>query len=219
MSHPSEPESGNVSQTAQTIRPGPSGKPFPQPISEIYFRAFKAEDELEIWFQSSPDEQYTLYHTYRVLKSSGKPGPKRKEGDRQVPEGFYTINRFNPNSKFHLSLGLDYPNQSDLIRSDQTRPGSDIFIHGSNVSIGCLAMGDDAIEEIYALAKLASKKIRVDIFPYRMEPETHEMKIKQHPEFADFWTLELLPAYRNFNATHQLADFTIDYKGAYIHPD
>lgn len=219
MSNPSQPESSNTSPSAQPPQPGPSGKPFPQSVDALYFRAFKADDELEIWFQSKPQEPYKLYHTYKVLKSSGKPGPKRKEGDRQVPEGFYIINRFNPNSKFHLSLGLDYPNKSDLIRSDPTRPGSDIFIHGSIVSIGCLAMGDEAIEEIYTLAKLAPRKIRVDIFPYRMEPEIHMEKIKLNPEFADFWTSELLPAYTAFNQTQLPVAYQIDPSGAYTYSE
>lgn len=80
-------------------------------------------------------------------------------------------------------------------------------------------MGDDAIEEIYALAKLAPRKIRVDIFPYRMESETHKEKIKQYPEFSDFWTTELLPAYIAFNQSQQPAAYEVDSNGAYVHSD
>jgi hypothetical protein len=82
-----------------------------------------------------------------------------------VPEGVYFINRFNPKSQFHLSLGINYPNASDTVLADKQHPGGDIFIHGSKVSIGCLAMGDEAIEEIYTIAKDCANKVMVFILP------------------------------------------------------
>src|SRR5690606_32704350 len=107
-----------------------------------------------------------------------------------VPEGIYHVDRFNPNSKFHLSLGLNYPNASDKVRSDKTAPGSDIFIHGSNVSIGCLAMGNDPIEEIYAIAtkaKTSGNKIRVDIFPFRLTEENLANQPEKYKAQLPFW--------------------------------
>jgi len=108
------------------------------PPQMVYLRAFKREQLLEVWSKSNSDVKFTLIKIYQVCRQSGGPGPKRKEGDRQVPEGFYQLDRFNERSKFYLSLGLNYPNASDLILSDPDHPGGDIFIHGDCVSLGCL---------------------------------------------------------------------------------
>jgi murein L,D-transpeptidase YafK len=108
----------------------------------------KAEKRLELW---APDAagRPRLIKTYPILAASGGAGPKLREGDRQVPEGLYAIESLNPNSRFHLSLRIDYPNAADRRRAQaeaRTGLGGDIMIHGSNVSIGCLAMGDPAAE-------------------------------------------------------------------------
>ena len=134
------------------------------PPKTLFIRAFKQEKELEIW---AGTRKLRLIKTFPILAASGVLGPKLHRGDRQVPEGWYHINRFNPRSRFHLSLGLNYPNDADLIRSAGRDPGDDIFIHGSNKSIGCLAMGDPAIEEIYGLARDMKSRIRVLILPSR----------------------------------------------------
>ena len=109
-----------------------------------------------------------------ILGLSGAPGPKRREGDLQVPEGFYRIDRFNPRSRFYLSLGLDYPNASDRrLAPDPARPGSDIFIHGGEQSRGCLAIGDEAIAFLYLAALETAGKdgrpITVHLYPCRMD--------------------------------------------------
>ena len=139
---------------------------------QLYIRAFKQEKELEIWGRNTSKSSYKLIKTYEICATSGKLGPKRKQGDRQIPEGFYHINRFNPASNFHLSLGINYPNKSDRILSDQSKPGGDIFIHGSCVTIGCLPMTDDQIKEIYVLCVEAKdggqNTIPVTIFPFRL---------------------------------------------------
>ena len=123
----------------------------------VYFRAFKSEKILELYVLDTTNK-YILFQTYPICAASGVLGAKRREGDTQVPEGVYHINRFNPKSDFHLSLGLDYPNASDLRFCDAAKPGGDIFIHGGCASIGCLAMTDDAIKEIYLLAQAAKEK-------------------------------------------------------------
>ena len=110
----------------------------------------------------------------------------------QVPEGLYEVDRFNPLSSFHLSLGLNYPNADDLLYADPAAPGSDIFIHGGCASIGCVALGDDGIEEIY-LAALDSRvrPIHVQLFPARMDaadwPAWRDAQIARHPEFCPLW--------------------------------
>ena len=135
----------------------------------LYIRAFKHEDLLEIWARNKNDSTYILLKSYDVCNKSGGLGPKRRQGDLQVPEGFYHIDRFNPASNFYLSLGINYPNESDKILSDDVNPGGDIFIHGNCVTIGCLPMTDDVIKELYILCVEAKNndqhKIPVTIFP------------------------------------------------------
>jgi len=145
------------------------------PPARVLFRAFKSERELELWI-GDKGKKMVLFRTYAIAGSSGTLGPKRKEGDKQVPEGVYFIDRYNPASKFYLSLGLNYPNAHDKSVADPSRPGGDIFIHGDTRSIGCLAMTDEKIREIYPLALDArdggQSKVPVHIFPFRMSRQS-----------------------------------------------
>lgn len=189
-------------------------KGFENKLFKIYIRAFKEEQSLEVWIKSGKNAEYALLKTYKIAASSGVLGPKRKEGDLQVPEGFYFINRFNPMSSYYLSLGINYPNASDLILSDKSKPGSDIFIHGSNVTVGCLPLTDDLIKEVYLLAVMAKnygqKKIEVHIFPFKMEKiET----FKSNPNY-DFWQ-NLSTGYYFFEKNHKLPDIKVAKDGKY----
>ena len=124
------------------------------PPKRITLLVVKAEKALELW--ASDGRAFRYIHTYDIKKSSGNNGPKLREGDRQVPEGIYKIVGLNPNSAYHLSMKLNYPNEFDLLhahREGRSNPGSNIFIHGKAYSIGCLAMGDPAIEELFVLAE------------------------------------------------------------------
>ena len=128
----------------------------------------KAEKRLELW---APDAagRPRLIKAYPILAASGVAGPKLREGDQQVPEGIYAIESLNPNSRFHLALRVNYPNADDRRRAQadgRTQLGGDIMIHGSNASIGCLAMGDPASEELFVLAALAGhQNVRVILSP------------------------------------------------------
>lgn len=139
---------------------------------EIYIQAFKNEQLLEVWAKNKTEKTFQLLTTYHICQSSGTLGPKRKEGDLQVPEGFYQINHFNPLSNFHLSLGINYPNKSDKVFADKNRPGGAIYVHGSCVTIGCLPITDDKIKELYILALEArnngQKTIQITIYPSKM---------------------------------------------------
>jgi hypothetical protein len=138
------------------------------PPAAMTILALKADRRVEIW-AGTPEGQPRKIHTYRVYAASGQAGPKLADGDRQVPEGIYAIESLNPNSRFHLSLRVNYPNDFDRAqaRSDgRYNLGSDIMIHGGSASIGCIAIGDEAIEELFTLAsdtQLAN--IRVLIAP------------------------------------------------------
>lgn len=191
------------------------------PPKRVFFRAFKTELELEVWGSNADGEKFVLLHTYSIARASGKVGPKRKEHDYQVPEGVYFIDRFNPNSNFHLSLGLNYPNKSDLIRGDPDEPGSEIFIHGNRVSIGCLAMTDEKIEEIYVLAlgakEAGQKKIPVHIFPARFGSNEWKKIQSEHSEdseLLDFWN-EIRPIFEKFEETKLPPTVTVSSDGSY----
>jgi len=124
------------------------------PPKKLVLVGLKQERQLEIWV-SDGSHDFRFLKTYPILAASGTSGPKLKQGDRQVPEGLYQIESLNPNSRFHLALRVNYPNDFDKEhgRSDgRTNLGGDIMIHGAAASIGCLAMGDQAAEDLFVLA-------------------------------------------------------------------
>ena len=145
------------------------------PPKEVAFLALKDSKLLELW--ASNGDTWFKVKEYEVKAASGKLGPKLREGDRQVPEGIYKVIGLNPNSSYHLSMKLNYPNQFDLKWAkyeNRNEPGSNIFIHGKSVSVGCLAMGDDAIEELFVLsADVGISNIKVVIAP--RDPRIHEI--------------------------------------------
>ena len=142
----------------------------------VFVRIFKQEAELEVWMKSgaSGNDQFSLVQTYPICAYSGDLGPKLREGDRQSPEGFYYVKKrqLNPNSNFHLAFNIGYPNRYDRAHK---RTGSFIMVHGSCASVGCYAMTDNKIEEIYELVEEALTQgqsfVRVHIFPFRMSDE------------------------------------------------
>jgi hypothetical protein len=138
------------------------------PPKDLCLVGLKEERQLEL-YAASGTNALRFVRAYRIQAASGKPGPKLREGDGQVPEGFYRIESLNPNSRYHLSLRINYPNQSDreqARRDGRTQLGGDIMIHGSNVSVGCLAMGDEAAEDLFVLAAdTGLKRIRVLLSP------------------------------------------------------
>lgn len=145
------------------------------PPQSVFIRSFKYDRVLEMWVKNKNTDSFTLFKTYKVCMQSGSIGPKRSEGDNQVPEGFYYINEFNPRSNYHLALGLNYPNASDKVLSDPKKPGGDIYIHGNCVSTGCIAIQDYPIEEVYTLASIA-KSNGQDFVPVHIYPVNYSVK-------------------------------------------
>ncbi len=170
--------------------------------SPILARLFKEESELEIWKQNQ-DGQFALLKTYPICRWSGDLGPKIKEGDRQAPEGFYTITpgQMNPNSNYYLAFNTGYPNAFDRAWG---RTGSELMVHGDCSSRGCYAMTDAQIQEIYALARESfyggQKQFQFQAFPFRMTA-LNMAKHRNNPNFA-FWK-EIKEGYDDFEATHQ----------------
>jgi murein L,D-transpeptidase YafK len=152
----------------------------------IFIRVFKESSELELWVKG--EEKYTLFKTYDICSYSGNLGPKEREGDRQSPEGFYFVgrNQLNPYSSFHLSFNIGYPNKYDRAYG---RTGSALMVHGNCVSIGCFAMTDSKVEEIYTMAEAALRNgqpfFRVHIFPFRMTAEN--MRKHKRSKWIRFW--------------------------------
>lgn len=144
------------------------------PPARVQLLAFKQEQRLEVWVGATTGPLRPLC-TYAVTNTSGRLGPKRMEGDRQIPEGDYTIVGLNPNSRFHLSLKVGYPNAYDIAHSrvPRQRMGGDIFIHGGSATIGCLPIGDDAIEELFCLVAQtppAGRRILIAPLDFRAHP-------------------------------------------------
>ncbi len=186
----------------------------------LFIRAFKKEKKLEVWVKERGKEQYSILKTYDFCSTSGYLGPKRKEGDFQIPEGVYHINHFNPLSNFYLSLGINYPNASDKILSHPKSPGGAIYIHGNCVTIGCIPITDDKIKELYVLAVEArnngQKKIPIHIFPSSgIKPETlQSFSIESGSAHFNFWkNLQLIC--QDFESTRKLRSIIVDSKGAY----
>ena len=143
----------------------------------VFLRIFKEERELEMWIQEPGQATFRHFRTYPIAGMSGTLGPKLKEGDRQAPEGFYFVppGRMNPRSKFHLSFNLGYPNSYDQAHG---RTGSFLMVHGGRWSVGCFAMTNPGIEEIYTLCDAAHRQgqayLRVHAFPFRMTAQRLE---------------------------------------------
>ncbi|WP_114236178.1 L,D-transpeptidase family protein [Paracnuella aquatica] len=193
------------------------------PAKYLYIRNFKYDGQLEVWVRNDRKDEFKLFKTYKVCALAGSLGPKRMEGDYQVPEGFYFINEFNPRSTYHLSLGLNYPNASDKLLSDIFRPGGDIYIHGSCVTVGCIPVNNEQIEELYILAAHAKNRgqdfIPVHIFPIRYNNKKSQDYLNtltktdaQLKQFAQ--NLELV--YDHFELTRQLPLIMVNNQGDYV---
>jgi len=185
---------------------------------KLYIAAYKHEGKLEIWLQSTDQKKYKLYKRYDFCAHSGVLGPKIKEGDLQTPEGFYYINAFNPKSNFYLSLGINYPNSIDLKRSNQEKPGGDIYIHGNCVTVGCIPLTDEKIKEVYVLAVEARNsgqlQIPVNIFPFNMSDANLNKYTIQYPQQKIFWQ-NLQRGYAYFEK-HQILPIIRQVNGNYI---
>jgi hypothetical protein len=137
------------------MRPAFAAAGVPYPPGAVTLLGLKQERRLELYASARGEEPLRFVHAYPVLAASGVAGPKLREGDLQVPEGVYRVALLNPNSRFHLSLRVSYPNAFDRKNAaddGRSNLGGDIMIHGNAVSIGCVAIGDVAIEEVFVLA-------------------------------------------------------------------
>lgn len=209
-----------ISDQGAEPMPGESVEQFPdgaevkkviRPGDRLFIRILKAEDKLELWY-SDGVHPFDKYKTYTICTYSGGLGPKKVEGDGKSPEGFYATNKglLNPNSRYHLSFNIGYPNAYDRVNGFT---GSFIMVHGGCASVGCYAMTDPIIEEIYGLVELAldggQKSIPVHIFPFAMT-EKNLKRYRNAPEYP-FW-LMLKPGYDYFEQHRQVPEVIVENK-------
>jgi murein L,D-transpeptidase YafK len=184
------------------------------PPKDVLFRAFKDVAELEVW-AGDGSGPLALVATYGICAASGELGPKRREGDLQVPEGFYQIGYYHPTSAYYLAAQINYPNASDRRRGGPN-PGGDILMHGRCASIGCISMTDERIEEIYLVGWAAFREGRpthFHIFPSRdFDALLADPKWSMH---HDFWR-EIRVGFDAFEADKRLPDVRIDAEGRYV---
>lgn len=182
--------------------------------SPIFIRIFKDPGVLEVWVESN-NGTFVNFKNYDICTFSGGLGPKLKEGDEQSPEGFYFVNadRLNPWSRFHLSFNLGYPNKYDRFHG---RTGSALMVHGNCVSIGCYAMTDSYINEIYALTVSALQSgqpfVRVHSFPFKLESDN--LSTYRNSQWYPFW-LNLKEGYDYFNKHRRPPNVEVE-QGKYV---
>ncbi len=196
-----------------------AGVAYPAPV---LLRAFKLEEQLELWARPRAGSRWVRVARYPIAAASGDLGPKRRRWDRQVPEGFYTLDAFNGASRYHLSLHVDYPNASDRILGNRRHPGNNIFIHGNEVSSGCIAVGDRAIEQLYLAAldsTAAGHAVPVQILPCRFSSPGCARRLaalaRYKPRLAAFWD-NLREGFEAFESAGAPPVVSVDASGRYL---
>ena len=198
------------------------------PPHEVFLRAIKEQADgspgvVELWARGKKQPTYTLIKSYPICALSGVLGPKRREGDLQIPEGFYTISKLNPVSSYHLSMRVDYPNASDRIRGkakDATAPlGGDIMVHGNCVTIGCIPLENEPIEEVYLVADavFGKRALPIHIFPRRLDEAglTALVAATTDEGLKSFWR-ELAVGYQAFEQAKTPPKIAVAKDGAYV---
>jgi murein L,D-transpeptidase YafK len=193
------------------------------PAKFVYIRSFKYDSQLEVWVKDKKKDPYKLFKKYKVCALAGNLGPKRFEGDYQVPEGFYYFNEFKAKSNYHLALGINYPNASDRKLSDSIRPGGDVYVHGSCVTVGCIPLTDSPIEELYVLTantrNAGQDFIPIHVFPVRFKKPKNQDKMAKFLELRpDYEPMvnSMMSVYYYFEQKKQLPTILINSKGDYF---
>ena len=160
------------------------------PPKQLAFLTFKQEKKVELWAKDQR-ENWSFIHQYPLTATSGQLGPKLRENDKQIPEGIYRLTMFNPYSAMHLSMQINYPNQFDrrqALKDGRTRLGGDIFLHGKDLSVGCLAIGDHAIDQLFMLVRrVGLANTKVIIAPNDLRKDRPATNILMQPK----WVSEL----------------------------
>ena len=193
------------------------------PAKYVYIRSFKYDSQLEVWVKDKKADPYKLFKTYKICALAGNLGPKRFEGDFQVPEGFYYFNEFKARSNYHLALGINYPNASDRVLSDSMRPGGDVYVHGSCVTVGCIPITDTPIEELYVLVANTRNSgqdyIPVHVFPLKFKKQKNKEMLEkfliQRPDYQPMVN-SLMSVYYYFEDKKQIPTILVNKSGEYF---
>ena len=175
----------------------------------LYLQAFKSEKIIELWAKNIRDSVFIPVREFSICDISGSEGPKRRYRDLQVPEGFYHISELNPYSKYYLSMAINYPNASDSIRGVHGHLGNQIYIHGSCISSGCLAITDDKIRElfVYCIEAYNSGQHEIDltIYPARLTDDNYSELVSDYKKDKDKLSLwsDLKKSFDQFNRTRR----------------
>ena len=184
---------------------------------KVLIRIFKEEKLLEVWLKSKTANKYVHYDNYDICRSSGALGPKRTEGDLQVPEGFYKVNFYNAFSDYYLGMQINYPNQSDLVLGKKPF-GGQIMIHGNCVTIGCIPITDDKIKELYLIclfSKGNGNYVSVDSYPFKLNLKKLEASRNVYDKaLIDFW-FNLKTVYDYFEQKQLTPVIGVDKAGLY----
>ena len=204
-----------------TVRAYVEAKGLTYPPRAILLRAFKKEGVLELWGADATAGPYVLLTSYGICATSGVLGPKRRFGDEQVPEGFYDLDFFNPQSNFYLSMHINYPNAADRILGYRQNLGGTIYLHGNCASIGCIPITDNGIKEVYWLAVQVrdggASHLPIQIFPARLNEAGFKDLAKTHlgqTELVGFWS-NLKEEYDLFDKDHRLRNVRVAKDGRY----
>lgn len=194
-------------------------KGVPYPAKELLVRSFKKERQLELW-AGDGKAPMVLVRSWPVCASSGELGPKRRQGDLQVPEGVYTLDKLNPVSSYHLSLHVDYPNRADRIAGKRERIGNlggDIMVHGECVTIGCIPIENDPIEELYLAILDAGLRPPIHIFPARLDDAGLQAltATTEEPSVRELWG-DLARVQRAFDERRRIPRVVVDVAGRYV---
>ena len=213
-----------IKQSEGTLKAAFKRRGLRYPPRRVFIRIFKKERVLELWSRGR-DGRYARVKDYPVCYASGRLGPKRRQGDRQVPEGIYHVSVLNPWSSYHLSLGVSYPNRADRKRGRKGKLGGAIMIHGDCVSIGCVAITDTLIEEVYLAAARATAagqhRIPIHVFPTRLDRKGMAWLERRYTRRSGMQTLwgKLRPGHRRRwdHRRKQLLAFWRDLQPVYAH--
>lgn len=195
-----------------------AGVPYPAPV--LFLRGFKKEGRLELW-AGRRNQRLRLIRSYPICAKSGQLGPKRREGDLQVPEGFYRISYLNRHSSYHRALKVSYPNRSDRILGYRPSLGGAIMIHGACVTIGCLPLRDGPIEQLFNIVDASRRRFHrlpaVHLFPTRLDDAGMRLLVhqaKHRPKLLAFWR-NLRVGYAAFERSRKIPRIGVDDQGRY----
>lgn len=188
---------------------------------EIYLRAFKFEKTFEIWVRDLSQDTFIHYQTIPFCNMSGDLGPKRKQGDGQIPEGLYQVTNFNPLSDYFLSMRLNYPNEADKFWVDKAHPGGDIYIHGGCETIGCIPITDEEMGQLYVISIMSrnnnNNDFPIHIFPSKMTTPIMKYLLNKsgaNDDFKNVWK-GIQPVYQYFQKHKKIPYHYVDEKGYY----